>query len=144
MQGTRRSTGTKTNRILRKGKTICFHARLFTESSHQAYYPGFSSAKTASEKGRTSPESEMEGVRVRWKWTNTPGLRRNPRSGSDSPESHGPRALPSTLRLDFQGQTSTRLRPRQRTPTPALNPGPGIVEPAAVIKRETSNRWLTH
>ena len=50
----------------------------------------------------------------------------------------------STLGSDFLAQTAAQLRPRHRTPTPALNPAPGKATPSAVIERETANWWFIH
>lgn len=89
----------------------------------------------------------MEGVRVRWK-----SGRADPASGETHaqaliPLSHTGReqqAPPSALPGDFPEQAAAQRRPRQCTSAPALNPAPGAVVPAAVIERETSNRWLAH
>lgn len=88
----------------------------------------------------------MEGVRVRWKvreqiWpqeTYTQALIPLSHRGGE------PQALPSALPLDFSDQTMAQRQPRHRTPAPTLKPAAGMVAPAAVIKRKTSNRWLIH
>lgn len=89
----------------------------------------------------------MEGVRVRWETGRAAPAPGETRAQALIPLSHtgrepaGP-AVP--LRLDFPDQIAAQLRPWPRTPTPTLNPAPGTAAPSAVIKRETSNRWLIH
>lgn len=89
----------------------------------------------------------MEGVRVRCKRGRAVPASGETHAQAPIPLSHTGReqqAPPSALPRDFPEQAAAQRRPRQRTPASALTPAPGVVVPAAVIERETSDRWLAH